>query len=182
MIRPPKPPPNESGTALHRIPGKTSVRFHDDTTQCEYGPFDAVPTSIPELFDSNIREKMVDKGILSGYNAALFAYGQTGSGKTYTMGSGDHVEVPGLIQLTVPYVLEKLPAGAALRVTFVQIYREEVHDLLAEVGSERLAVRMDESSRADNARSCFAAKNAKVVPCASADEVYSRRIKRVASM
>jgi centromeric protein E len=69
---------------------------------------------------------------LSGINACLFAYGQTGSGKTHTLiGSGRE---PGTILLAVRDVFAAIEAARddeyLLRCSMLEIYNEELHDLL----------------------------------------------------
>lgn len=68
--------------------------------------------------------------VIQGYNCTVFAYGQTGTGKTYTMLEG-----------VVPRVVERLFAEVkdlefAMKVSFVELYNEELRDLL---GSEEEA-------------------------------------------
>ena len=74
-----------------------------------------------------------------GYNATVFAYGQTGSGKTFTMGSSSTASVSaeelGVVPRVVSQVfdqLESMPPDAewTVRVSYVEIYNEEVKDLL----------------------------------------------------
>mmetsp|Transcript_105405 Transcript_105405/g.187452 ORF Transcript_105405/g.187452 Transcript_105405/m.187452 type:complete len:955 (+) Transcript_105405:23-2887(+) len=77
---------------------------------------------------------------LDGYNSCLFAYGQTGAGKSYTMmGYGDD---PGVTPRAVEKIFEqkeKIKAsGRELRVwaSFVEIYNEQIRDLLDPGGSK----------------------------------------------
>lgn len=80
---------------------------------------------------------------LDGYRVCIFAYGQTGSGKTHTMlgrrGDGD-VEV-GMIPRSVRQVfetakqLEKDQWSFKLKASFLEIYNEQVRDLLVDNGS-----------------------------------------------
>lgn len=75
--------------------------------------------------------------VLAGYNATVFAYGNTGAGKTFTMEGS--TSAPGMIPLTVQYVLEGLKrarkpgltVNAEVSVSYLEIYREKVYDLLA---------------------------------------------------
>ncbi|KAL2652560.1 hypothetical protein R1flu_020688 [Riccia fluitans] len=77
------------------------------------------------------------EGLFQGYNATVLAYGQTGSGKTYTMGTG--YTVGGSTEGVIPKVMETIfqrvdslreKADFQIRVSFIEILKEEVHDLL----------------------------------------------------
>eukprot|EP01018_Ginkgo_biloba_P022483 Gb_12260 [translate_table: standard] len=76
-------------------------------------------------------------GLFSGYNATVLAYGQTGSGKTYTMGTGYTAggSTGGIIPLVMETIFKKVEelkhqADFQIRVSFIEILKEEVHDLL----------------------------------------------------
>ncbi|KAG5238161.1 hypothetical protein OIU78_007883 [Salix suchowensis] len=78
--------------------------------------------------------------VLEGYNCTIFAYGQTGTGKTYTMEGGarkKNGEFPsdaGVIPRAVKQIFEILEAQNAeynMKVTFLELYNEEITDLLA---------------------------------------------------
>ncbi|KAK2466898.1 hypothetical protein APHAL10511_001156 [Amanita phalloides] len=79
--------------------------------------------------------------VLLGYNCTLFAYGQTGTGKTYTM-QGDLTPTPmgnpspnaGMIPrvlFRLFHKLEKSEVDYSVKVSFVELYNEELRDLLA---------------------------------------------------
>ncbi|KAF4396893.1 hypothetical protein F8388_004861 [Cannabis sativa] len=82
--------------------------------------------------------------VLEGFNCTIFAYGQTGTGKTYTMEgeckrakSGPNGELPpeaGVIPRSVKQIfdtLESQNAEYSVKVTFLELYNEEITDLLA---------------------------------------------------
>ncbi|PWA85208.1 P-loop containing nucleoside triphosphate hydrolases superfamily protein [Artemisia annua] len=78
--------------------------------------------------------------VLEGYNCTIFAYGQTGTGKTYTMEGGGRKkngEFPsdaGVIPRAVKQIFDILEAQSAeysMKVTFLELYNEEITDLLA---------------------------------------------------
>ncbi|KAJ3511548.1 hypothetical protein NLJ89_g4034 [Agrocybe chaxingu] len=78
------------------------------------------------------------KGLLDGYNATVFAYGATGCGKTHTI-SGTESD-PGVIYLTMADLFQRIEDrkdewNVEVMVTFLEIYNEEIRDLLAEPGS-----------------------------------------------
>jgi centromeric protein E len=70
---------------------------------------------------------------MEGYNAVIFAYGQTASGKTFTL-TGDDAE-PGIIPRAMKDVfafIRRTPAREyLLRCSYLEIYNESIHDLLA---------------------------------------------------
>eukprot|EP00753_Platysulcus_tardus_P016950 PLAT6149.1.p1 GENE.PLAT6149.1~~PLAT6149.1.p1 ORF type:complete len:1776 (-),score=760.69 PLAT6149.1:5141-10468(-) len=71
---------------------------------------------------------------LQGYNATLFAYGQTASGKTHTL-MGEEGREPGVIELAIAdlfdLVREKEDTAFSVQMSYLEIYNEEVIDLLA---------------------------------------------------
>ncbi|KAL6905795.1 hypothetical protein ACP4OV_003396 [Aristida adscensionis] len=79
--------------------------------------------------------------VLDGYNCTIFAYGQTGTGKTYTMegggGKAQNGELPsdaGVIPRAVKCIFDILEAQSAeysMKVSFLELYNEELTDLLA---------------------------------------------------
>lgn len=92
-----------------------------------------------DLFDQSISP--IVNEVLEGYNCTIFAYGQTGTGKTYTMEGGGRKarngEFPtdaGVIPRSVRQIFEILEAQCAeytMKVTFLELYNEEITDLLA---------------------------------------------------
>ncbi|KAF7301503.1 Kinesin-like protein 6 [Mycena indigotica] len=75
------------------------------------------------------------QGVLDGYNATVFAYGATGCGKTHTI-SGTETD-PGIIYLTMADLFQRIDDRrdewtVEVMVTFLEIYNEEIRDLLAD--------------------------------------------------
>ena len=78
--------------------------------------------------------------MLQGYNCTIFAYGQTGTGKTYTM-SGDMSDTLGLISDCagiIPRALHSLfskleadDGETSVKCSFIELYNEELRDLLS---------------------------------------------------
>ncbi|KAF2568101.1 hypothetical protein F2Q68_00026195, partial [Brassica cretica] len=69
----------------------------------------------------------------------VFAYGQTGTGKTYTMEGGMRKKA-GVIPRAVRHIFETLESQKAdhsMKVTFLELYNEEITDLLAQEDSSR---------------------------------------------
>lgn len=71
---------------------------------------------------------------LNGYNCCIFAYGVSGSGKTHTMMGSN--QDPGLIPRICT---ELMNSKAQIEVSYLEIYKEKLHDLLGD--SAELKVR-----------------------------------------
>ncbi|KAH6572283.1 hypothetical protein BASA62_003497 [Batrachochytrium salamandrivorans] len=74
--------------------------------------------------------------VLMGYNCTIFAYGQTGTGKTHTMEGDLSTEGSpnaGIIPRTLYSLfdtLERETGEYSVRVSFIELYNEEIKDLL----------------------------------------------------
>ncbi|XP_058821920.1 kinesin-like protein KIF3A [Topomyia yanbarensis] len=89
---------------------------------------------------------IVDK-VLEGYNGTILAYGQTGTGKTYTMsGNPDSPQTKGIIPNTFAHIFGHIARGKEnqkflVRVSYMEIYNEEVRDLLGKEIHKSLEVK-----------------------------------------
>ncbi|XP_014779765.1 kinesin-like protein KIF3A [Octopus bimaculoides] len=85
--------------------------------------------------------------VLEGYNGTIFAYGQTGTGKTFTMeGLRTTLEVRGIIPNSFAHIFGAIAKAGEdncflVRVSYMEIYNEEVRDLLAKDQNMRLEVK-----------------------------------------
>ncbi|XP_052875480.1 kinesin-like protein KIN-14K [Gossypium arboreum] len=84
------------------------------------------------------------KSVVDGYNVCIFAYGQTGSGKTYTMTgpTGATEEEWGVNYLALNHLFKvsqdrKCNTVYEVAVQMVEIYNEQVRDLLSSDGSPK---------------------------------------------
>ncbi|GLT49385.1 hypothetical protein SLA2020_229450 [Shorea laevis] len=117
-------------------PGKPQVQIgtHSFTFDHVYGNSGSPSSS---MFEECIAP-LVD-GLFQGYNATVLAYGQTGSGKTYTMGTGLKEGCQtGLIPQVINVLFRKIEqlkhqVEFQLHVSFIEILKEEVKDLLDSV-------------------------------------------------
>ncbi|CAH8538528.1 unnamed protein product [Schistosoma curassoni] len=97
-----------------------------------------------------VARPIVDK-VLEGYNGTIFAYGQTGTGKTFTMeGIRSEPELRGIIPNSFAHIFGAIAKADAntrflVRVSYLEIYNEEVRDLL---GKDQFA-RLDVKERPD---------------------------------
>ncbi|THH33841.1 hypothetical protein EUX98_g250 [Antrodiella citrinella] len=105
-------------------------------------PFDMVfgPEADQALIYHDVVSPMLDE-VLQGYNCTLFAYGQTGTGKTYTMqgdleptAMGNPSPSAGMIPRVLFRLFHQLETSGAdysVKISFVELYNEELRDLLA---------------------------------------------------
>ena len=83
---------------------------------------------------------------LKGYNATILAYGQTGTGKTHTIeGSANE---PGIVYRVLEDVLKltKSMKKTKLSASYLQIYNENLSDLLTEKNTKTLDMKKDKQS------------------------------------
>ncbi|KAL7262208.1 hypothetical protein ACSBR1_000562 [Camellia fascicularis] len=115
------------------VSGKPQVQIgtHSFTFDHVYGSTGSPPSA---MFEECVAP-LVD-GLFQGYNATVLAYGQTGSGKTYTMGTSfKDGSQTGLIPQVMNALFSKIEAlkhqtEFQLHVSFIEILKEEVRDLL----------------------------------------------------
>ena len=89
------------------------------------------------------------ESVLEGYNGTIFAYGQTGCGKTHTMmGVADSLELRGIIPNCFAHIFgvidqEETDKKYLVRCSYLEIYNEEVYDLLTEHRKNALPEKLD---------------------------------------
>lgn len=103
-------------------------RTHTYTLDRLYGP----SSTTEEVYQHSIVDLV--HAAMDGYHTSVLAYGQTSTGKTHTM-SGTK-EQPGLIPLSIRECFDYLrnqedPREYLLRVSYLEVYKEHIRDLLA---------------------------------------------------
>lgn len=95
--------------------------------------------------------KGIVNSVVEGLNGTIFAYGQTSSGKTYTMQGAGNLEQGmggegGIVHMAAndifSQITKKQERNFLVRVSFLEIYNEEVRDLLGDT-SQTLKIRED---------------------------------------
>ncbi|KAM0329371.1 hypothetical protein ACHAQA_004677 [Verticillium albo-atrum] len=109
------------------------------------------------IFDDVVKPILAE--MLAGFNCTIFAYGQTGTGKTYTM-SGDMTETMGLLSDAAGIIPRALHAlfnkleidgtESAVKCSFIELYNEELRDLIAVEEGAKLKI-FDDTSRKGHA-------------------------------
>ncbi|KAL8719974.1 MAG: hypothetical protein Q9225_003090 [Loekoesia sp. 1 TL-2023] len=123
--------------------------------------FDKVfsPAADQAMIFEDVVTPLLDE-MLQGYNCTIFAYGQTGTGKTYTM-SGDMSETSGLLSDAagvIPRVLQSLftrieadEAETSVKCSFIELYNEELRDLVAVDDTTKLKIYEDGQKKGNGA-------------------------------
>ncbi|XP_041107491.1 kinesin-like protein KIF25 [Polyodon spathula] len=110
-----------------------------------YSPDDSQQTVFEEV-------RPLLTSLLDGYNVCIMAYGQTGSGKTHTM-IGPHSEngfstealpeegvIPKATRELFSLISKKLPGSHSVEVSVVEVYNNEIFDLLAKDGDGSMLI------------------------------------------
>ncbi|XP_062006171.1 kinesin-like protein KIN-5B isoform X1 [Rosa rugosa] len=122
--------------------------------------------------------------VLDGFNCTVFAYGQTGTGKTYTMEGGmrkKNGNLPaeaGVIPRAVHQIFDTLEAQNAdysLRVTFLELYNEEITDLLAPEDHSRISEDRQKKpiSLMEDGKGCVIVRGLEEEPVYTVNEIYT---------
>ncbi|KAL3340201.1 hypothetical protein AABB24_028698 [Solanum stoloniferum] len=116
------------------VPGEPQVQIGSHVFTFDY-VFGSGGYASSRIFDECVAP-LVD-ALFQGYNGTVLAYGQTGSGKTYTMGTNYNGEeqTGGVIPMVMNTIFSRAEAmkestELLIRVSFIEIFKEEVFDLL----------------------------------------------------
>ncbi|KAA0194499.1 kinesin protein KIF9 [Fasciolopsis buskii] len=87
-----------------------------------------------------VGRELIDAGV-SGIQATLLCYGQTGAGKTYTMSGisqayADRGIIPRALEHLFSEVEKQTKYNITVRVSYVEIYNEQLYDLLSTGGPQ----------------------------------------------
>ncbi|CAG8466016.1 4779_t:CDS:2 [Scutellospora calospora] len=94
--------------------------------------------------------------VKAGYNCTLFAYGQTSTGKTFTMegkldlSNGTMSPDAGVIPRSLYYIFDTLEAEQAdfsVKISYIELYNEELKDLLSSDSDNRQLKILDDVNR-----------------------------------
>ena len=97
-----------------------------------------------DIYDETFSELV--ESVLNGYNGTIFAYGQTGTGKTFTMeGVRSNPELRGVIPNSFAHIFTNISRTKdqqyLVRASYLEIYQEEIKDLLAKDHKKRLELK-----------------------------------------
>ncbi|XP_050042789.1 uncharacterized protein [Dermacentor andersoni] len=129
---------------------KAIWKAHGNTIYMESGKINSLHT-FDHVFDSTstnleVYQKYchpIVESVMLGFNGTIFAFGQTSSGKTHTM-MGNSSQ-PGLIPLAINAIfdiIQNVPEREyLLRVSYMEIYNENILDLLDNGDGKHLQIR-----------------------------------------
>ncbi|RMX64227.1 hypothetical protein KXD40_008334 [Peronospora effusa] len=131
-------------------PPKTSQSYRSTgtATSFHFSRIFKQETHQTELFEATTRPVL--DAAFDGKSGLVFAYGVTNSGKTYTIsGTSD---APGLLPQSLQYVMDELlrrrkddvEPVTKITVTYLEIYNENVYDLLSPALRKRRALRVQD--------------------------------------
>ncbi|XP_019245888.1 PREDICTED: kinesin-like protein KIN-7O isoform X2 [Nicotiana attenuata] len=122
--------PEDAKCSPWRISGN-SIFIPNQPTKFDFDRIFGEECTTLEIYKA--RTKDIVSAAIQGFNGTVFAYGQTSSGKTYTM-RGSATE-PGVIPMAVQdlfnFTGEERDREFLLRMSYMEIYNEEINDLLA---------------------------------------------------
>merc|ERR1719323_2683887 len=149
---------SEKNMELTKNDGDKSIAGGSKNAKYEF-EFDRVFAPTAEQGEVYEEISQLVQSALDGYNVCVFAYGQTGSGKTYTMEGGPGIEEDqaqcGVIPRTIRQIFDikqKLLEKSwtyKLHASFLEIYNEEIRDLLQNDPNLKHEIKMSDSKGTD---------------------------------
>ncbi|KEH43131.1 putative plus-end-directed kinesin ATPase [Medicago truncatula] len=122
--------PEDAKTTVWRISGN-SIFIPNHSSKFEFDQVFNENCKTSEVYEAQTKDIVATA--VRGFNGTVFAYGQTNSGKTHTM-RGSKAE-PGVIPRAVHDLFQILEQDVdrefLLRMSYMEIYNEEINDLLA---------------------------------------------------
>ncbi|KAK5917162.1 hypothetical protein CgunFtcFv8_012073 [Champsocephalus gunnari] len=102
-----------------------------------------------DIYDDAVRPLV--ESVLKGFNGTTFAYGQTGTGKTHTMqGVSNDPEMRGIIPNSFQHIFTQISRTQnqkyLVRSSYMEIYQEEVRDLLCKDNNKKLELKENPDS------------------------------------
>ena len=94
-----------------------------------------------QVYDNTARG--IVNSTMEGYNGTIFAYGQTGTGKSHTMeGQREPEDLWGIIPRSFNHIFDAIDGAEdtdfLVRASYLEIYNEDVRDLLAKNAHNKL--------------------------------------------
>eukprot|EP00051_Salpingoeca_urceolata_P000106 m.32823 g.32823 ORF g.32823 m.32823 type:complete len:1042 (-) comp10167_c0_seq1:14-3139(-) len=169
----------EASTALNQCRVKVKAGTKIDTKTYSFDRVFGPDSTQVEVYRSVVEPVLLE--VLQGFNCTVFAYGQTGTGKTHTMEGyrsdkeyKSFIDDPGagIIPRALHQLFELLEQGDTeftVRVSFLEIYNEELFDLLSPPNDTSKLRLFEDSAR----KGSVVIQGLEEVTVHSKEEVYS---------
>ncbi|RTG88332.1 kinesin family member 3B [Schistosoma bovis] len=120
------------------------AKLNDDPKRFSFDAVYDESSKQRDLYDETFRDLI--NSVLDGFNGTIFAYGQTGTGKTFTIqGLQDDPELRGVMPNSFVHIFDhiskSMDAQYLVRASYLEIYKEEIRDLLRRDQSKHLEIR-----------------------------------------
>ncbi|XP_050460223.1 chromosome-associated kinesin KIF4 [Cataglyphis hispanica] len=120
---------------LDVVPGEPQIHICNTDKAFTYNY--VFPPDVAQEDFYNIAVKRLIDNTFQGYNVTILAYGQTGSGKTYSMGTnyvgtGEKGIIPRVTHDIFERIKSKEDWSFKVAVSFMELYQEQVYDLLSD--------------------------------------------------
>lgn len=129
------------GEILINIPKDASKGIINHQQENWQFNFDKILLNASQDMVFGLTAKDIVHGALDGYSGTVIAYGQTGAGKTFTVnGSSSDFKYRGVIPRAISDLYKEIKSRydqqIIVRVSYVEIYNEQINDLLSSVTQE----------------------------------------------
>ncbi|TMW64653.1 hypothetical protein Poli38472_011533 [Pythium oligandrum] len=107
----------------------------------------AIPSEATQMDVYNKAATEIVESVVNGFNGTIFAYGQTGAGKSHTMeGYSEPPEEKGIIPNSFKHIFDRIAEESSSKqfmvyASYLEIYNEEIRDLLANDPKNRLELK-----------------------------------------
>ncbi|XP_056020727.1 kinesin-like protein KIF12 isoform X6 [Ostrea edulis] len=173
---------NDTFCAMFHGGGRLEVQNFNQPKQFGYNVVFEPEATQEDVFENSGMKKLIDMA-LNGYACTALAFGQTGSGKTHTMtgppqqlydeefegGKHPDPDMVGLMQRSFSYLLqqaESVSGNKVIRASYLEIYNEQVIDLLNPNQKRYLQVRWSKNKG-------FYVENLFVAECECVDDLMA---------
>ncbi|XP_010543512.1 PREDICTED: kinesin-like protein KIN-7O isoform X2 [Tarenaya hassleriana] len=123
--------PEDAKTSPWKISDNSIFTPSNPSSSFEFDRIFGEDSKTVEVYEGRTKELVA--AAVRGFNGTVFAYGQTSSGKTHTMRGSPNE--PGVIPLAVhdlfDIILQDVDREFLLRMSYLEIYNEDINDLLA---------------------------------------------------
>ncbi|XP_061189886.1 kinesin-like protein KIF12 isoform X2 [Saccostrea echinata] len=168
---------NDTFCAAFHGGGRLEIQNFNQPKQFGYNVVFEPEATQEDVFENSGMKKLIDMA-LNGYACTALAFGQTGSGKTHTMtgppqqfegGKHPDPDMVGLMQRSFAYLLkqaEGVSGNKVIRASYLEIYNEQVIDLLNPNQKRYLMVRWSKNKG-------FYVENLFVAECECVDDLMA---------